>query len=202
MRKGKPPAEGRVYQLKVTLRHIRPPIWRRLQVEGDVTLGQLHRFLQVAMGWWDSHLHLFRIGRAEYSQPYPEEDPFRDDDDKAKDENAVALGEVVRSERSRFVYVYDYGDHWEHEIVVEKILPRDGEVAYPICLAGRRACPPEDCGGPWGYGEMLQALADPSHPQHESYTEWVGGSFDPEEFDLEEVSRRLSSPSTYVSWEE
>jgi hypothetical protein len=200
MRKERPPVGERVYQLKITLKHIRPPIWRRLQVRGDITLGQLHRFLQVAMGWSDSHLHLFRIGRTEYTQPYPEEDLFSES--KAKDEDEAILGEVVRSEKHRFIYVYDYGDHWEHDIVVEKILPREGEMAHPICLAGRRACPPEDCGGPWGYGGMLQALSDPSHPEHETYTEWLGGGFDPEEFDLEELNRRLSSPDTYRTWED
>jgi len=86
--------------------------------------------------------------------------------------------------------------------VVEKILPREGEMEYPVCLAGRRACPPEDCGGPWGYGEMLLALGDPSHPEHESYTEWVGGGFDPETFDLEALNRRLSSPDSYAAWED
>lgn len=200
MPRGKLPVSQRAYQLKITLKHIRPPIWRRLQVRGDITLGELHRFLQVAMGWWDSHLHLFKIGRAEYTHPYPELDLFSETE--TKDEDETILGEVVRSEKRRFTYVYDYGDHWEHEIVVEKILPREGEMEYPVCLAGRRACPPEDCGGPWGYGGMLQALDDPSHPEHESYVEWLGGQFDPEEFDLEVLNHRLSSPDTYAAWED
>ncbi len=200
MPKAEPPTEDRIYQLKITLKHIRPPIWRRLQVRGDVTLGELHRFLQVAMGWWDSHLHLFTVGRTEYTRPYPEEDVFWEK--PAKDEDEVRLGQVVRSEKTRFRYVYDYGDHWEHDIVVEKILPREGAATYPVCLAGRRACPPEDCGGPWGYAGMLEALRDPQHEEHESYLEWLGGSFDPEALDLEELNRRLASPEAYKAWEQ
>lgn len=194
------PVGERVYQLKVTLRHIRPPVWRRLQVGGDTTLGQLNRYLQVAMGWWNSHLHLFQIGRTEYRQPDPEEDLFWES--TAKDENAAVLGEVVPAEKEKFRYVYDFGDHWEHEIVVEKILPRGGDLAYPVCLAGQRACPPEDCGGPGGYRELLQALSDPDHPEHESWTEWVPDGFEAEECDLEELNRRLRSPDTYADWED
>jgi len=194
------PVGERVYQLKVTLRRIRPPIWRRLQVRGDTTLGQLNRYLQVAMGWWNSHLHLFRIGRTECRQPDPEEDMFWEI--KAQDENAAVLEEVVRAAKARFRYVYDFGDHWEHEIVVEKILPLADGVRYPVCLAGQRACPPEDCGGPVGYGELLQALGDPDHPEHDSWTEWVGGTFDAEELDLDELNRRLRSPDTYTEWED
>ena len=195
MPKGKPPIGDRVYQLKITLKHIRPPVWRRLQVPEEIILGELHRYLQVVMGWSDSHLHSFTIGRTEYTRPYPEEDLFSES--TAKDEARVTLGQVVRSEKTRFGYVYDYGDHWVHDLLVEKILPRDTETAYPLCLAGRRACPPEDCGGVWGYDGMLEALRDPRHEEHASYLEWLGGGFDPEAFDLEAVNLRLAAPDAY-----
>lgn len=125
----------------------------------------MHRFLQVAMGWWDSRLHLSKIGRAEYTHPGPELDLFSETE--AKDEDEAILGEVMPIEKRRFTYVYDYGDHWEHDTVVEKILPREGEMQYPVCLAIRRACPPEDCGGYWGYGGILLALYMPIQTQWE-----------------------------------
>jgi hypothetical protein len=188
------PVDERVYQLKITLKHIRPPIWRRLQVRGDITLAQLHRFLQVAMGWSDSHLHLFRIAKTEYSQPDPE-DPFWGR--SAVDEGSVALAEVAPSEGSRFLYLYDFGDDWEHDIRVEQILVRQAGQVYPVCVEGRRACPPEDCGGSPGYGRLLKVLRNPRHPEHVSLLEWVGGSFDPEAFDLEGVNRRLRFPELH-----
>ena len=195
------PIGQRVYQLKVTLKHIRPPIWRRLQVLGDATLGHLHMVLQIAMGWSSDHLHEFEIGRSRYGVHDPEEeDAFWGT--PAKDEDAVRLGEVVRSAKRTFLYTYDFGDTWEHVILVEQILPREEGGTYPVCLKGRRAGPPEDCGGPWGYGHLLEALGDASHPDHADLLEWVGGSFDPEAFDLEELNRRLSSPDSYTVWEE
>jgi hypothetical protein len=194
MRKGKPPVGERLYQFKITLRHIRPAVWRRLQVLGDTSLGELHRVIQVAMGWSDSHLHLFRIGKTEYSQPDPE-DPFWGRN--AVDERSVAMAEVAPSEGSRFLYLYDFGDDWEHDIRVEKILVRPERHVYPACVEGRRACPPEDCGGSPGYGHLLKALRNPWHPEHVSLLEWVGGSFDPEAFDLEGVNRRLRFPELH-----
>jgi len=188
------PADGRVYQLKVTLRHIRPAIWRRLQVLGDTSLGKLHRVIRVAMGWSDSHLHLFRMGKTEYSQPDPE-DPFWGRN--AIDERSVTLAEVAPSEGSLLLYLYDFGDNWEHDIRVETILVWQKGQVYPICVAGERACPPEDCGGSPGYGHLLKALRDPRYPEHVSLLEWVGGSFDPEAFDLEGVNRRLRSPERH-----
>jgi len=194
MRKEELPADECVYQLKVTLKHIRPAIWRRLQVLGDTSLGELHRVIQVAMGWSDSHLHLFRMGKTEYSQPDPE-DPFWGRN--AVDERSVALAEVAPCEGSRLLYLYDFGDDWEHDIRVEKILVRQEGQVYPISVAGERACPPEDCGGSPGYGHLLKALRNPRHHEHVSLLEWVGGSFDPEAFDLEGVNLRLRSPELH-----
>jgi len=103
----------------------------------------------------------------------------------------VKLKDVVSREKAKFIYEYDFGDGWEHELLVEKILPPTAGQRYPICLKGKRACPPEDVGGIWGYADFLEAIQDPNNPDHEDLLEWIGGSFDPEAFDLEEINRRL-----------
>jgi hypothetical protein len=173
-----------IYQLKVTLKDYRPPIWRRLQVPSTITLGKLHRILQDAMGWTDSHLHSFLINGVEYGQPMPEYDL------DIRSERSVKLSQVVTGEKFKFVYLYDMGDGWEHEVLVEKVLPPE-PIRYPICLTGKRACPPEDCGGVGGYAEFLNAIQNPDHPEHEMMRDWIGGDFDPEEFDLDAVNALL-----------
>lgn len=179
-------AEG-VYQLKIMLKDSKPPIWRRVQVRAEITLAQLHEVIQLAMGWTDSHLHQFRVDGEMYSQPDFELDEFSQE---TNDENNVHLWRLVGLQDS-FSYEYDFGDGWEHEIVVEKVLPIEEGVLYPRCLAGKRACPPEDVGGVWGYEEFLAAIKDPKHPEHREMLEWVGGSFDPADFDLAEVNLGL-----------
>ena len=174
-----------VYQLKVTLKRIRPPIWRRIQVTGDTTLIDLHHVLQGTMGWFGGHLHQFIIGHEYYSEP----DPWGGMD--AIDEREIRLDQIAPEEKFKFIYEYDFGDGWEHEILVEKILPADPDQDYPSCLKGKRACPPEDCGGPWGYAEMLEALGDPEHPEREMWVDWIGEDFDSEEFDLDLVNSIL-----------
>jgi hypothetical protein len=174
-----------VYQLKVTLRDSKPPIWRRLLVSDSTTLYKLHQIIQVAMGWTDSHLHQFIIESERYSIPSPE------DWEPVMDERRYPLNEVIPSEKFKFVYVYDFGDSWDHEILVEKILPSEPGVKYPLCIKGKRACPPEDVGGIWGYDSFLEAMSDPNHREHDSYVEWWGGGFDPEEFSVEAVNRVL-----------
>ncbi len=176
-----------IHQLKVTLKHFRPPIWRRILVTGDTTLDGLHQILQAAMGWTDSHLHQFKVRGKFYGVP---NDDYLDWLEML-DEEKFNLNEIVKGERGKFVYKYDFGDSWEHDVVVEKILPPEPGMHYPICIKGRRACPPEDVGGVWGYAEFLDALRDPEHPEHEGYWEWVGGEFDPEYFDLDEVNAWL-----------
>jgi len=182
----KRPAITTVYQLKVTLKGSKPPIWRRIQVPGDVTLYKLHKVLQVAMGWTDSHLHQFIAHGRYYGEPDPD---FADMD--VVNERRVKLSQVADREKAKFIYEYDFGDDWLHEILVEKILPPEAGASYPACLAGKRSAPPEDCGGIWGYEEFLGAIGDPKHPEHEEMLEWVGGEFDPEAFDLAAVNREL-----------
>lgn len=180
-----------VYQLKVSLKGIRPPIWRRIQVLGSTTLQELHFIVQAVMGWENAHLHQFTIDGIDYGQPVPDPIPGLDSD--IRNEKTFTLAQVVTGEKFKFLYVYDFGDDWEHEILVEKVLPLDPKVSYPVCLKGKRACPPEDCGGPWGYADFLAAIQDPSRPEHEEMLEWIDGGFDPEAFDLDESNQWLAA---------
>lgn len=184
----KPTTDLKIYQLKVTLRESKPPIWRRIQVTSNTNLHRLHQILQAAMGWTDSHLHQFIVSGVYYGEPDPEDVDYGME---IKNEKAVKLVRIVSGPKSRFVYQYDFGDNWEHDILVEKILPPPPGVRYPVCLEGKRACPPEDCGGIWGYAEFLKAIRNPRHSEHEEMLEWVGGEFDPEALDLEEINEAL-----------
>lgn len=174
-----------IYQLKATLRGIRPPIWRRVQVPGEMTLAQLHSILQIVMGWDDYHAWEFRIGGRSFGIPDP------DYGMECQDALETRLDEVVRESKARFRYIYDFGDDWVHDVLVEKILAPEPGVDYPICTGGKRAAPPEDCGGVYGYYEKLEIIENPYHPEYEETVEWLGESYDPEEFDLDLVNKRL-----------
>ena len=176
---------NKIYQLKITLKGSRPPIWRRIQIAADTKLSKLHDILQIVMGWQNCHLHQFDIYGEIYSEPNP------DDWEPVLDENKVKLNRLIRQEKEWFLYEYDFGDYWEHIIVVEKILPADESVRYPVCIKGKRCCPPEDCGGIYGYEEFLKAVRDPENPEHEEMLEWAGEDIDPERFVPEEVNLRL-----------
>lgn len=178
-----------IYQIKVTLDDTHPPIWRRILVPGNTTLLKLHDILQIVMGWEDYHLHMFTIEGLIYGDPA--DDEFGELG--TMNEANYKLSEVIYGEGQRFSYEYDFGDSWEHTLLVEKILPPAEGVRYPLCLKGKRACPPEDVGGVWGYQLFLEAIRDPQHAEHEEYLAWVGGEFDPEAFDLEEVNANLRS---------
>ena len=176
-----------VYQIKVTLHDSHPPIWRRIQVSSNSTLAKLHRILQCVMGWEDAHFHQFVIHGQRYGPP--------DEDDigprETKDERKYKLSELVAGEGKELLYNYDFGDYWQHVLVVEKTLSPEEDARYPVCLGGERACPPEDVGGVPGYEQFLGAIRDPRHPEHEEYLEWIGGEFDPEAFATDEVNRLL-----------
>jgi len=181
-----------IYQIKITLKHSKPPIWRRLLISSETTLTQLHDIIQVAMGWYDSHLHAFNINGENYSAPSPY-DPDHLREMGMKSTRGKKLKSFIFGEGDKFTYEYDFGDFWEHVILVEKILPPDPEQPLPTCIKGKRACPPEDVGGVWGYDIFLEAIKDPNHPEHEMYTEWFGDDFDPEAFDLDATNRALRS---------
>jgi hypothetical protein len=182
----KEPKQAEIYQLKITLRFIRPPVWRRVQVASDITLAKLHRIIQATMGWYDCHLHQFIVGETYYGVPDP-------DDRSVKDEKKVRLNQVLSKPGRKIVYEYDFGDGWEHAIVLEKVLSIDSKARGPLCLDGARACPPEDSGGTGGYENFLAAIRDPDHEEHEQMLEWIGGEFDPEEFHLDLVNRELKT---------
>jgi len=173
-----------LYETKVQLTGIKPPIWRILRVRPQTRLARFHRILQIAMGWTNSHLHLFQIDGRSWGEYDPEWDP------EVFDYRHVKLKDVFGSGVKSFWYDYDMGDNWRHKItLLGTVENTPGENI--ACIGGKRACPPEDCGGVYGYQDLLEALADPDHEEHEFLLEWVGGGFDPEAFDLEAVNRAL-----------
>ena len=186
------------YVLDVTLAHIRPKIWRRLAVPGDLSLGGLHEVLQLAFGWQDCHLHEFQVGEQRYGIPDPD-----GKDEELRDDADIAVARALPRKSSTMQYVYDYGDDWIHNVTVHSIEKADASRGHRLrrtrragavtCLAGARACPPEDSGGPPGYERLPSALADADHPEHDELLAWVGGAFDPETFSLGDVNRTLSA---------
>lgn len=190
------------YQLKITLSDLRPLIWRRVLVRGDINLGLLHAVIQVTMGWTNSHLHQFLVGERYYSDPSFGLDEYAERE-RTLDENRALLSQVAPHKGDGFWYEYDFGDSWYHEIRVEKTqTPDPSWRSFAECIGGARACPPEDCGGPMGYEELLETLKHPGGEEYEESREWLGGSFDPRAFDLQMVNRylhRLKWPRTTVA---
>jgi len=180
------------YQIKVLLSHTKPPVWRRLIVDSRISLDALHDVLQISMGWTNSHMHQFvdRDGVI-YAQSY--DDEFMPSlGNKMIEESAVLLSEVLKKEKDWIKYEYDFGDGWEHKIILEKMLPHKKNQFSVVCIKGKRACPPEDCGGPWGYAHMLEQLAAPEDDEeYAELLEWLGDDFEPESFDLEETNEIL-----------
>ena len=177
------------YTLHVTIADIQPPIWRQIRVPGELSLGQLHEVIQLAFLWSNSHQHEFQVRKRRYGVP-----DTNDDSDLA-DEEALSVAKALPSKSSKILYTYDLGDDWTHNITVDSIdqeSPR-GHMAPVACLAGARAAPPEDCGGPDGYVEFLEAIRSPEHPRHDELLQWIGGEFDPEWFELDDVNPELSA---------
>lgn len=175
------------FRIKVTLKGIRPPIWRRLLVPDTLKLPEFHRVLQYAMGWQNIHLHHFTLGSQGYGIP----DFFEPDD--TLNERRYTIGDLLTAEHETLLYEYDFGDGWQHQVVLEKILPFDKTLELPCCLQGRRACPPEDIGGPRSYLNFLAAIKDPEHPEHEELRDRVGAEFDPEAFDAAAITQTLQA---------
>jgi hypothetical protein len=176
-----------IYELKIKLTGIDPSIWRRIQVSSSLKLCCLHSAFQVAMGWTDSHLHQFdKDGK---SWGVPEWDEFEEFD--LIDESKTHLGKVLRLEGESVTYLYDFGDNWQHEVVLEKIQRVEAALPHPVCLGGERRCPPEDVGGVHGYQEFLEVILDPKHEQYEQLVRWAGGHFH-DEFHPKTVNAKLS----------
>jgi hypothetical protein len=171
-----------VYAIKVTLLGTSPPVWRRILVDRDMTLRNLHLTLQTVMGWENSHLHQFVF-------PKWNRDSQHGSGTKIVNESRARVGDVIGTAGERLLYEYDFGDGWQHELLLEEVLLGD-ESFQQMCVAGERCCPPEDCGGPQGFAELLEAMADANHPDHEDICAWLG-DFAPESFSKEEINRRL-----------
>ena len=177
-----------LYQIKITLARSKPPIWRRVIVRADMPLNRFHDVIQRVMGWTNSHLHQFVLGRTFYGKPNPE---FADMGSETLNEKRYTIADLAPGARKKFHYEYDFGDSWDHEVLVEKVLPPDPAFKHPVCVGGAEACPPDDCGGIYGYYEMLAALANPKHPEHADLKEWIGGEWDAEAFDLNATNAAL-----------
>jgi pRiA4b ORF-3-like protein len=190
-----------IHRLKVTLRQVKPPVWRRIEVPSNTKLSELAVILEAAIGWYGDHLHAFEAGGVSY-QPRREIDEFDRQFSRIKqvDESKARVGTVLPAVKAKMRWDYDFGDGWEHDVVVEAIELRHSGVVYPRCIDGNRSGPPEDCGGPWGYGDLLEAIADPTNPEHQDRIEWLGGEFDPEHFDVDETTEAMRSPRPTDDW--
>lgn len=178
-----------IVQIKVKLLGVtKPPVWRRLQLRADTRLDHLHEMLVAAFGWQDYHMHCFSSGPEEFGVPDPELGFI--------DERHVTLGELIGGVGERLRYTYDFGDDWQHEVVVEELLDPDPEIHYPVLVAAKGACPPEDCGGPWGYAELKDILTDSSHEQHQEMLDWLGlndaSEFDPAAIATDDIEEELA----------
>jgi len=174
-----------VHRLKITLRGVKPAIWRRVEIASDTTLPSVSHILLSTMGWSATHLHQFVVGRTCYGEPDP------DFPSNTRNERGVSLAQIAPNPNARFMFDYDFGDGWQHAVIIEAIVSAEPDAAYPRCTGGARACPPEDCGGPYGYRDLLEAIADPSLENHASMLNWLDRPFDPEAFDVEEVNEAL-----------
>lgn len=168
-----------MHQFKITIAGSKPPIWRRVLVPASFTLIKLHDVIQACFGWEDCHLFSFEL----FGKVYDDENPGT----LTKKLNKLSLGS-----QQAFTYTYDFGDNWEHEILLEKIIPDDASQKGPCCVAGKRAAPPEDCGGMWGYADKVAVLADPEHPEYEETLKWMGEDFTPDAFNMANVNARLA----------
>jgi hypothetical protein len=186
-----PGASTLAYQLYVELEWVQPKVWRRFLVPITIELPQLHVTLLWGTGWDGGHIHEFVFGHDNYVAL----EPNMDLPDDAQDEEGITLHEALGA-RKTFVYIYDYGDNWRHKVKVEKVVSLDAPIEQAICIGGENACPPEDIGGAPGYEEFLEVLADPAHPEHAEQKAWIGRDFDPKEFSVDEVNRRLT-PEVY-----
>jgi hypothetical protein len=178
-----------IVQIKIKLLGVsKPPVWRRLQLAADTRLDHLHEIVIAAFGWENYHMHVFTSGHQEFGEPDPELG--------FNDERRVTLGELIGGVGDRLRYAYDFGDNWEHEIVVEDLLDADPDTHYPVLVAAKGACPPEDCGGPWGYADLKAILADPSHEQHQEMLDWLGldnsSAFDPNAVTTDQIEEEVA----------
>lgn len=185
---------NQIYQFKITLEEIKQKIWRRIQVPGKYNFWDLHVAIQDAMGWSDSHLHQFELINSETGKKEIVGIPEHEYGEATMDDYETLAGWELKlddyftiPDNEQIPYLYDFGDSWRYLIKFEGIYPRNENKKYPLCLDGERACPPEDCGGVGGYENFLEIINNPQHEEHQSMLEWVGGSFDSEKFNPQNV---------------
>jgi len=176
---------AKILQLNIRLEHIAPKIWRRVLVPDSITFKGLHEIIQNAMGWGNCHLWQFKNGRNNYIGLAE----LLEDD--VQDAGKLKLSAIFNKIKAKVSYEYDFGDGWDHIILLEKILEPDKKLVYPVCIDGARNCPPEDCGGVWGYSQLVETMADKKHPEYKDMKEWLGYIYKPEKFDLKEANHRL-----------
>lgn len=176
-----------IYQIKITLSGSNPQIWRRFLIGSNENLFVLHQVIQVVMGWRNSHLHQYKQNKRYYGQPDTESGFGLE----TLDEKEYKINQVMKKPKDKMIYEYDFGDSWEHNLILEKILTKDEKINHPICLEGAMACPPEDCGGLGGYYNLLAIIKNPEDEEYEEMMEWLGHEFNPEEFDLEKINKLL-----------
>lgn len=185
------PAADWVHQFLIVLPSTDPLVWRRIQVPESYSFWDLHVAIQNAMGWLDCHLHEFRVvvdSRTGQLARFgiPDDDAF--EQPKVLPDWAVKVLDVLSQDALPILYVYDFGDDWRHTLTYEGAVPLDRSANYPRCVSGERRCPPEDCGGVHGYAEFLDAIRDPKHERHAEFLEWIGGPFDPGDFDARSIT--------------
>ena len=178
-----------IFQIQIALKNFKPKIWRRILIRSDMPLSDFHKVIQTTMGWTNSHLHQFIKDGTFYTVRLSEDSMWNEMNNV--DYSGKRIKDLLSTEKDKIVYEYDFGDGWEHDLILEKILTNADDISTPVCTAGKQNCPPEDCGGVWGYADMLEILDNPKHEEHETYIEWLGGEFNPDQFDKDKVNELL-----------
>ena len=178
-----------IYQIQIALADYSPKIWRRILVQPNLPLSDFHIVIQIVMGWENAHLHQFIKNKKFYSEML--EDDWDWDESRNIDYEDLKISDLLTNPKDKIDYEYDFGDSWHHDIILEKILPGDSKTKYPVCIDGQLSCPPEDCGGIWGYQNLIEILSNPKHEEYDEYLEWIGGPFKPEYFDKDLANKIL-----------
>lgn len=178
-----------IIQLKITLQGTKPPIWRRILVDKSTTFSQLHYIILTTMGWDGGHLYEFNVNGDRIGVPHKNDEGWGG---KLVNASKKPLDSLISDTKGKFEYTYDFGDSWEHQILIEKFLPRDRKTKYPTCVDGKLNCPPEDCGGIGGFYGLLDIISNKRHPERKEMLEWLGGHYDAEHFDKDEINIELA----------